>query len=33
MCFVRLEVYLSKNIAEKAIDRVKPQLGGQMGSK
>jgi hypothetical protein len=32
MCFVLLQVYLSKSIAEKAIDRVKPQLGGQMGS-
>jgi hypothetical protein len=33
MCFVRLQVYLSKSIAEKAIDLVKPQLGGQRGSK
>jgi len=33
MCFVRLQVYLSKSIAEKAIDRVKPRLGDPRGIK
>jgi hypothetical protein len=32
MCFVRLQVYLSKSITEKAIVREKPQLGGQWRS-
>jgi hypothetical protein len=32
MCFVRLQVYLLKSIAEKAIDRVKPQLVAQWRS-